>query len=155
MLPLRRHGGIHPGCSLLTLIMIVHSTAKAFCYAMVQNHTPSRAHSFWQHCEEQSNAIRCFFFLSSKKCLLEQFNCFGNSRASPWMLCIPLLHNTTHSWGIKVISIRIGSSAYKVWGIPSSRRTTCSTLWLIVYQLESIYCRPPNRLVLLKWVSLL
>lgn len=65
-LPWWRDEGIYPGCSVLTLIVIAHFIAKAYCYGG-QNNGPSRVNSFlnflkWQHCEVWSNGIRGFFF---------------------------------------------------------------------------------------------
>ncbi len=41
-----RLGGIHPGRSVLTLMVIVHFNAKAHCCGMFQNEGPSRFNTF-------------------------------------------------------------------------------------------------------------
>lgn len=46
VLPWCRGEGIYPGCSVLTLIVIIHFNAKAYCYGVFQNDWTSRVNSF-------------------------------------------------------------------------------------------------------------
>lgn len=105
-----RREGIHPRCSALTLMVFTSMPAYCNCWFKITDQVESTAVYIFSgegivKCEAMG--LKLFFFLSSKKCLLEQFNCFLNSRASLSMLCIPPLNNRMHSWRIKVISIRI------------------------------------------------
>ena len=104
--------GMYPDCSVLTLTPIVHFNAEAYCYGAFSKRWTEQSQQFlnflkWQHCEVWSNGIRGFFFFPQRNVCLNNLIVLGIPEHSLSMLSIPLPNNRTHSWGIKVISIRI------------------------------------------------